>query len=87
MDPSPWVRRRRSRVSVWTIRILILGVALLPFGIRAANFIGLPDPGPPPGYQAWKDLAVADNENAALLYRMAADAVGEHPVPLGIPDD
>ena len=81
------MRRKRSLASVWTLRALVVGVVLLPFGIRGANFIGLPDPRLPPGYLAWRDQTVADDANAAFLYRVAADAIGERRVPLGIPGD
>jgi hypothetical protein len=73
LAPLLWIERARGRRRIVLAGLLAMFlVAAAVLGLRAASLRGLPDAGEPFDVAALGRVAVADHDNAAIIYQRAA---------------
>src|SRR5262249_16742997 len=83
LAPAFWLERAKGRKRVGLVALYALVavvVGLLPG--RESSLNGLPDIGDPFDVDEFGEVAVPDDENAIVLYRQAAAALGRAPEPM-----
>ncbi|MDX2036079.1 MAG: hypothetical protein SFX72_05465 [Isosphaeraceae bacterium] len=75
MDASIWVKKKPGPIERWIKRIVFTGLLMILPGIHLVNRWGLPDPGLPAQLASWRTRELSDERNAAVLYRIAAEAI------------